>query len=370
MFEPSVTAWQVAVAAGVLLLVACAAFVIDRVISARATRTPAAAGWDPTRDLATALRGLVFAGLILAGLRIALAIAPLRPRYAGIAADLLLVAFLVVATLLVSRVVVGLANVLAKRSGGTATTSSIIANVTRVSIFTVGALIALDSLGISVTPALAALGIGGLAVALALQDTLSNVFAGLHIIASKQVNRGDYVKLASGEEGYVSDIHWRYTTIRALQNNMVIVPNARLASTIVTNFHQPESEMAVLIDVGVSYDADLTAVESTTIEVARETLRNTAGGVSAFEPFIRFHTLDQYCIRFTVILRGREFTDQHLIKHEFIKRLLGRYQERGITIPYPTRTVLLDRNGRYSPASGEPSRADGRPALVREFAEG
>jgi small-conductance mechanosensitive channel len=86
--------------------------------------------------------------------------------------------------------------------------------------------------------------VGGLAVALALQDTLSNLFAGLHIIASKKLLPGDYFLLDSGEEGYVQDVNWRNTFIRTLRNNMIVVPNARLASAILTNYYQPSSEMA------------------------------------------------------------------------------------------------------------------------------
>ena len=97
----------------------------------------------------------------------------------------------------------------------------------------------------------------GLAVALALQDTLSNLFSGLQVVASRQVRLGDYVKLESGEEGYVTDITWRNTSIRALPNNMVIVPNSKLASTLVTNYYQPEREMAVLVQVCVGYQSDL-----------------------------------------------------------------------------------------------------------------
>ena len=137
------------------------------------------------------------------------------------------------------------------------------------------------------------MGIGGLAVALALQDTLSNLFSGLQIIASRQVRIGDYVKLNTGEEGYVTDITWRNTTIRAIPDNMIIVPNSKLASTILTNYHQPAKVMSVIVQIGVSYDSDLAKVEKITLEVAKEILREIEGGIPDFEPFIRYHTLDR-----------------------------------------------------------------------------
>ncbi len=219
--------------------------------------------------------------------------------------------------------------------------STLFTNLTRLLVFLIGTLIILQSLNISITPILTALGVGGLAVALALQDTLSNLFSGLQVIASKQVRRGDYVKLESGEEGYVTDITWRNTAIRALPNNMVIVPNSKLASTLVTNYYQPEKEMSVLVQVGVSYQSDLKKVEQVTIDVVKEVLREVKGGVPEFEPFIRYHTFADSSINFTVILRAREFTDQFLVEHEFIKRLHARYQHEGIEIPFPIRTIHL-----------------------------
>jgi small-conductance mechanosensitive channel len=89
----------------------------------------------------------------------------------------------------------------------------------------------------------------------------------------------------------------------------------------------------------------LKKVEQITIEVAREVLRAVEGGVREFEPFIRYHTFGDSSIGFSVILRGREFTDQFLIKHEFIKRLHERYQREEIEIPFPIRTIQIKKEG-------------------------
>jgi small-conductance mechanosensitive channel len=188
---------------------------------------------------------------------------------------------------------------------------------------------------------LTALGVGSLAVALALQDTLSNLFSGFYIIANKQIRTGEYIKLDSGQEGYLVDIGWRTTRIRVLANNMIIIPNAKLGSAIVTNFHMPDKEMGLVLQVGVSYSSDLEKVEKVTIEVARETLRGVSGGVESFEPFVRYNSFGDSAIQFSVILRVKEFTDQYLVTHEFIKRLHKRYNLEGIDIPFPQRTVHL-----------------------------
>jgi small-conductance mechanosensitive channel len=190
--------------------------------------------------------------------------------------------------------------------------------------------------------------VGGLAVALALQETLANLFAGIHILASRKVQPGDFVSL-EGTEGYVEDVTWRNTTIRSLPNNLVVVPNARLAGATVVNYHRPARELSVLVEVAVAYDSDLERVERLAVEVAREVLADVEGGVGSFEPLVRYHTLGDSGVLFTVILRAREFTDQYLLKHEFVKRLVRCFAEEGIVIPYPHRTIHL---GDISPTDG------------------
>jgi small-conductance mechanosensitive channel len=118
-------------------------------------------------------------------------------------------------------------------------------------IYIIGLLIILGVLGVSIAPLLTALGVGGLAVALALKDTLANLFAGIHIMVEKSIRIGDFIKLESGQEGYVEDITWRTTRIRMLPNNMVVIPNDKLSQSIVINYNLPEHTMSVSITVGV-----------------------------------------------------------------------------------------------------------------------
>jgi len=221
--------------------------------------------------------------------------------------------------------------------------TSLTQNIGRIIIFGVGILVLLNSLGISVTPILATLGVGGLAVALALQDTLSNLFSGFHIIMARQIRVGDYVRLESGEEGYIIDINWRSTKIKMLPNNVVLIPNEKLAKSIVINYYLPDKELAVLIDVSVHYKSDLAKVEKVTCEVGKEVMEKVSGGVEHFEPFIRFHSFKDSGVGFTVILRAKEYVDQYLIKHEFVKRLHARYAKEGIIIPYPILAINYEQ---------------------------
>jgi small-conductance mechanosensitive channel len=218
--------------------------------------------------------------------------------------------------------------------------SSLTRNVAWTLIAVLGLLVILNGLGLSITPMLTALGVGGLAVALALQEPLANFFAGLFLTLAGQIRVGDYVKLDSGQEGYVVDFSWRSTRLRMLANNLIVVPNAKLAQAIVVNHYLPSEDLAVLVEVGVDYASDLGHVEQVTVDVGREVMRQVAGGVPEFEPFIRYHTFSDSSINFTVILRAKEFVDQYLIKHEFVKRLHTRFNDEGIVIPFPIRTIV------------------------------
>lgn len=209
----------------------------------------------------------------------------------------------------------------------------------RAFVITIGALIFLDQLGISITPILASLGIGSLAVALALQDTLSNFFAGLHVAIDKPVQEGDFVRLESGQEGTVIEVGWRSTRLRTPSNNVVVIPNKKFMDGVITNYSLPDREIAVLVEMGVHYGEDLDRVERVASDVGRDVMQRVPGGVAEFEPMVRFHTLADSSVNFTVVLRGVQVFDAGLIKHEFIKTVHERFRKEGIAIPYPTRTL-------------------------------
>lgn len=287
---------------------------------------------------------------LLVGAYVALGSWALSPQVAEAVRHALLALAVVSLTLAAA----GTAGRLIEGRGTVAGTTVPLTGLTRIAvktaIFSIGFLMILNGLGISITPILTALGVGGLAVALALQDTLSNVFAGVYLIAAGQVRIGHYIRLDSGQEGFVSDIGWRATAIRMLPNNVVLVPNARLAQAIVTNFDLPDPQLAVLVDVGVDYASDLERVERVTMTVGHEVMAEVEGGVPGFEPFVRYNTFGDSSVGFTVILRATSFVGQYTVRHEFIKRLHRRYEREGITIPFPIRT-LVQRPTTVGPAA-------------------
>jgi small-conductance mechanosensitive channel len=209
-------------------------------------------------------------------------------------------------------------------------------------IITIGVLIVLGVLGISITPLITALGVGGLAVALALQDTLANLFAGIHILMEKSIRVGDFIRLESGQEGYVRDITWRTTRVRMLPNNVVVIPNSKLAQSVVTNYYLPEKRMSLLIPVSVSYSADIEQVEQILVEEAKKGATDIPGLLADPAPFVRFIPgFGDSSLDFTLICQVAEFTDQYLAQHELRKRIFKRFKEEGIEIPFPQRTVHI-----------------------------
>lgn len=282
-----------------------------------------------------ALHGVTFFSFLAAGVYFAILNLPLEEEMLIRIETGISVFLTVVITVMVSRLAVAFVDMHARREGKMARATSIFTNVTRLIVFVLGLLMILNTLGIQVTPMLTALGVGGIAVALGIQATLANLFAGLQIIAARQIRQGDFIELDTGIKGYVSDITWRNTSIRMLSNNMVIIPNSKLSDAVVTNYNQPTTLVGVSVDIAVSYDENLEKVERAALDVAKEVMSEVEGGVADFEPLIRFHTFGDFSIKGGVHMQGQDFVSQYLIKHEFIRRLHQRFQKEGIKIAYP-----------------------------------
>jgi small-conductance mechanosensitive channel len=279
----------------------------------------------------------IFAG----GLALLDSILPLSPRSDRVF-NVLLAGVLVLALIMFAdQICRKLLELLGRRAPALQGAHGLVQGGVRGIIIGLGVLVFLDSVGIAITPIVASLGIGSLAVALALQDTLANLFAGFYMIAEKPVESGHFVRLESGEEGYITRVGWRSTHIRMLSDTMVVVPNAKLAGSVITNFSLPKAELAVTVEVGVDYGSELEYVEQVTLEVARDIMAGVDGAQPGFEPRVRYHTFGDSSIRFTVWLGARDFASGFAIRHEFIKHLHERYRKTGILLPFPTRTLDL-----------------------------
>lgn len=206
----------------------------------------------------------------------------------------------------------------------------------------IGVLIILNYVGISIAPILTTLGVGGLAVALALQDTLSNLFAGMQILIERSVRVGDFVKIEEGIEGYVEDITWRTTRIRMLPNNIVIVPNSKMAQSMITNFYLPVPHMALRIPVSVSYGSDPQHVENVILDEVKKSTSTIQELIVDPEPVVRFMPgFGDSSLDFTLIVYVKEYADQFPVQSALRKRIFNRFKEEGIEIPFPQRVIHI-----------------------------
>ena len=296
--------------------------------------------WDDF--LIGSLRGVATIWLGAGGVYLALNVGTPDPLLLSTMRNVLMVVMIWSVVIAGMRLVGGAVEMLSGRTGGAIKSPTLVINLARAAVATLGLFIILQNLGIDITALITALGIGGIAVALALQDTLGNLFAGIQIILSKQVRQGDYIRLSSAEEGWVTDVKGRSTTIQTFPDgNLVTVPNSLLASSIVKNLSMPRRALWVTLEVGVSYDSDLQHVETVALDVAQQVLDEVDGGVAGEDPIIRYHTFGDSSINFDVRMMVHEFRSQGPVKHEFIKRLHRRFGDEGIEIPFPIRTVMM-----------------------------
>ena len=226
---------------------------------------------------------------------------------------------------------------------GTDLESKLLPPVRRVlplTIYIIGALVALDSLGLSISPLLAGLGIGGLAVALAVQPTLSNFFAGTYLVTEGALKEGDFIELDGGPSGYIVDVGWRSTKIRSRYNNLVLIPNSHMASTVVTNYYSPTPSMNVIVTCGVSYDADLQHVEDLVMQIATQLIDESPNAVKESPPYFGFSSFGDSNIDFWVFLQANDRWGTFTLTNDLIKRIHSRFKEEAIEINYPVRKLV------------------------------
>lgn len=208
-------------------------------------------------------------------------------------------------------------------------TITLINNLIKIIGAIVFVLMVLSFLGTDLTPLLTLVVGSSLGLSLALQNPLSNLFAGIQIILTERVRPGHYVQLSSGVEGYVTDVRWTDTYIRTLTNNLVSVPNAEVSKAEITNYELPSRDVVIPMTLSVTADSDLEKVERVTLEVANSVLHHVVKDTSAV---LRFSDIGQGRLTFTVYLRCHSFVEQFTLKHEFIKTLSARYQAEGIRL--------------------------------------
>ena len=212
-------------------------------------------------------------------------------------------------------------------------------------ITALGMLIVLSELGIQINPLLAGLGIGGLAIALALQPTLANFFSGTYVLSDGSIRTGDYVEVQGGPSGTIKDVGWRITKLVSGDNNLITIPNSKLADSIITNYSQPDPPVNIVIPCGVSYECDLRDVERVSLEVMKELQQRMPEADKTFAPVVRFASFGESNVNFNLVMRGANMGGTFLIRHELIKSVHVRFAKEGLEMNYPVRKLVLPANG-------------------------
>jgi small-conductance mechanosensitive channel len=171
--------------------------------------------------------------LVLA-LHVGIRFSDLPEKIAGPLHTIILISLILSVTIAVANVAEALTRFYLLKIDSSIANSGVLHGVLRASLYSMGLLILLSKLDISITPFLTAFGVGGVAVALALKDTLENMFSGIHLLVDRAISVGDSVRLESGHEGKIEDIGWRTTKIRmAPSADLIILPNVKLAQSMV-----------------------------------------------------------------------------------------------------------------------------------------
>jgi len=257
------------------------------------------------------------------------------------------IATILTVTAFSARVVGRIVRAYTDREGSRLPSTSIFVNLARALIWVLGGISLLAALGVSIAPLVTALGVGGLAVGLALQPTLENVFSGIQVLASRQIEPGDLIRLETGEEGAVLDVTWRNTTIITPSNDLIVVPNSIIGRSRITNFSTLSGEHVLVVPIAIAANADTALVERCIQEVAEQITTNVEGVVADAPPTVRFAAVTQAGIQVNVGIRVGSYPERIPVRHELIKQVQQRFAAEGIELA----------SGGIVPAPGAPGAA-------------
>ena len=268
-----------------------------------------------------AFRGMVGLWIALGGIYIAFEASPVPDRIAAIIGKLLIIAVLGSVTLAATRAAGGAVTYYGMGTEEHLLSATLFSTIAQALVGVMGILIILNSLGIAITPLITAFGVGGLAAALALKDTLANLFAGIQIVGSRELIPGDYVHIDGAGEGFVEDINWRYTTIRDWPNRTIVVPNEKLANSIFAHYRMPTSHAIIALPFHVELDSDLGLIEQGTLKAARAAVNDLQLAAQTRDPFVRFDGFGQSRVEMTVFVEIPKGFDRVQAHNALFKRV-------------------------------------------------
>ena len=319
-------------------------FILFRILHYWAKKLPE--GWG--KIIVTFLASVPIPLLLIASLYIGLESLPLPPEFERFGSHLLFALVILVMMYFPAKAIVFGLRRAGKQDPHLLRVTQPAAFVVQTLFALLGTMIFLSNMGVTLTAVWTTLGVGSVAVALALQDTLSNFFSGLYLLADRPIGPNDYIRVDANQEGYVMRIGWRSTVLRTLSNNYIIIPNSTLAKATITNYSVRETRMGFGIPVGVAYGTDPALVEEALLEVAHEAIKDGLEGLLPEpSPSVTFNPgFGDSSMGFTLGIQLRQFTDQFPVQSNLRKRIFKKFHTAGIEMPFPTRTVIFDKSAR------------------------
>ena len=341
----------------IVIVVFCAlvGFVIDRRLKKFRTNLNPDTFLGKYSSLLASFEGSIFTLSILGGIALVLPMIGLPNSINTLAEKVLIVVSLTIVTLITSKLAVKSIQLYSLQNSTTVSLTSLFEYLTKLLIFTIGFLIIIQSIGIQITALITAFGVGSLSIGLAFQNTLSNLISGVNIIISRKIQPGDYIELKDGEQGYVMDVELKYTLIKDIYNNVIVIPNSNVVDASFKNYTLDKADMLLPIKIGVSYDSNLEQVEQVTLNTAKDILTEFSQDKESptekeseeiqeledFEPFLRYEKFDYYAITFSVYLKIYDYYDRLLLTHNFIKAIHQNYSQENIELAYPLPDNLM-----------------------------
>ena len=215
----------------------------------------------------------------------------------------------------------------------------LVENVFKIVMVVVLFIVILSIWQINITPLLASAGIAGIAIAIAAKDTLANFFGGISVFIDRPYKIGDYVDLDSGERGEVVEIGIRSTRMKTRDDILITIPNSIIANSKIINESAPIPHFRVRIPVGVSYGSDIDLVEKTLLETAA----NNSNIQTEPAPRVRFREFGDSALLFELLCWAKKPALRGLTIHELNSAIYKRFNESGITIPFPQRDVHIHK---------------------------
>lgn len=217
--------------------------------------------------------------------------------------------------------------------------TSLIHGILSITLIVLSILYILDLWGLEIGPLLAGLGIAGLAVALALQPTLSNIFSGASMVLDKSVRVGDWIILENGTWGVIDKISLRSTKVKSFDNELLVVPNSKLADSTIHNVALPEPKSRVVIPFSVAYGSNIERVKKIVLrEIAK------VENITEDEPIVRFLEMANSSLNFKAFFYVKSFEDRYAAIDEANTKIYNALNKAGISIPFPQMDVHLKKD--------------------------